>query len=170
MIGNRGGRPAKPTSLHKLHNTERARTRKQRTFEPVAEGDLDAPPPWLNKSQREGWQYALEHAPRHLLKMIDRGALTLWVIAEDNLRLATVTQNVLNERSRDLPMLVKSPLGMNTSPYIDIVDRCAKIMFRAIAELGFSPSARPRLKLDAADAPTPENPWAQFKVVTGGRN
>jgi phage terminase small subunit len=168
MKGNRGGRPAKPTALHKLHNTK---TRTDRRAEPLAEGDLSTAPEWLNASQRQGWDYALDHAPKHLLKMIDRGALALWVIAEDNLRLATVTQNQLNERSRDLPMLIKSPLGMTTSPYIDIVDRCAKIMFRAIAELGFSPAARPRLKLDPADMPAEaENPWSQFKVISGGRD
>ena len=162
--------PAKPTALHRLHNTERARTRKAREREPVADGDLVEAPAWFNASQKEGWKYALDNAPRHLLKKIDRGALTLWVVAEDNLRLATITQNALNERSRDLPLLIKSPVGMTVSPYVDILDRCAKIMFRAMGELGFSPAARPRVKMEPGEiGDETTNPWAQFKVLPGGK-
>jgi len=165
-----GNAKRKPTVLHKLHNTERARTRAQRRLEPKPVGDLDEPPEWLNDSQREGWQYALEHAPLHLLKKIDRGVLALWVVAEDNLRLATITQNRLNERGPDLPLLIRSPVGMVLSPYMDAMDRCAKVMFRCINEMGFSPAARPRIHLDTGETAEDVNPWAQFKVVNGGKD
>lgn len=166
------GRPPKPTALHKLHGTERARTRQARANEPMPEGDLDAPPNWLNDTQREGWEYAIRHSPRGMLKLLDRGLLALWVEAEDRHRLATITQNELNAKGKDLPFLVKGPDGLVASPYIDIIDRASKIMFRCADSLGFSPVARPRIKLVSEreqEADAHENPWALLSVIEGGK-
>lgn len=163
----RTGRPAKPTALHELHGTDRAYVRAARRSEPKPEGDLSKPPPWLNRSQRDGWRYAIAHAPAHLLKKLDRGMLAAWVVAEDNLRLAVVTQNRLNSERPQLPFMIRSPIGMSISPYFEIIDRATKAMFRAADHLGFSPVSRPRIRLD--DDPARESPWAQFRVMPGGR-
>lgn len=167
-----GGRPPKPTALHKLHGTFRQdRQGKRRKGEPKPVGDLQAAPTWFTDSQREGWDYAIQHSPAGLLKMIDRGMLVLWVEAEDRHRIATMTQAQLNLRSPTAPFLVKSPIGMVPSPYVDIIDRAAKIMFRASDAMGFSPVARPRIRM--GDAPGDEadknDPWSKLRVIPGGR-
>lgn len=166
-----GGRPPKPTALHKLHGTFRQdRQGKRRAGEPKPVGDLRDAPDWFTESQREGWDYAIQHSPAGLLKMIDRGMLVLWVEAEDRHRIATETQAKLNERSRDLPFLIKSPIGMVPSPYVEIIDRAAKIMFRAADAMGFSPVARPRIRVGAAPKDEDKNdPWARLRVISGGR-
>jgi phage terminase small subunit len=171
--GNRGGRPPKPTALHKLHNTAPDR---KRSAEPQPIGDLVDPPEWFTDSQVAGWRYAIEHCPKGVLKLLDRGALVLWVEAEDRHRGAMIAQATLNGRSPDLPYLVKGADGLMVSPYVEIIDRAAKIMIRMIGELGFSPAARPRIKL-VADAATPEtaaadirrDPWKFLEVVQGGK-
>ena len=48
----------------------------------------------------------MTYAPPGLLKQVDRGALVVWVIAEDDLRLANLAQARLNT-STSLPMLTK---------------------------------------------------------------
>ncbi|HEX3347424.1 MAG TPA: P27 family phage terminase small subunit [Acetobacteraceae bacterium] len=166
------GRRPKPTALHTLHGTMRSRHRKERAYEPRPVGDLTDAPDWFNESQREGWNYVMRHAPPGMLKCLDRGLMVLWVEAEDRHRIATMTQDALNAKSGNkLPYLVKSPLGMIASPYIDIIDRAAKIMFRCADSLGFSPVARPRIKMDApqGENDAPQSPWAQLQVIDGGK-
>lgn len=165
------GRPPKPTALHKLHGTFREdRQGKRRAGEPKPIGDLKAAPDWFTESQREGWDYAIRHSPPGLLKMIDRGMLVLWVEAEDRHRIATATQAELNRRSRELPFLIKSPLGMVPSPYVEIIDRAAKIMFRAADAMGFSPVARPRIRINGGQkAEDKRDPWTRLQVIAGGR-
>lgn len=111
--------------------------------EPQPEGDLEEPPDWMTPSQKEGWRYALEHAPRGLLRRLDRGVLAVWVVAEDTHRMAV-------ERVTKTGMLVKTP---NTgepiqSPYLAIQNKQAMIMMRAAAELGFSPVSRSQIALE----------------------
>jgi phage terminase small subunit len=71
-----------------------------------------------------------------------------------------------------LKLLIKGPFGLQESPYIRIMDNCAKTMIRLAQELGFSPAARPRLKVSApadADAPDDADPWSQLRVIPGGK-
>jgi P27 family predicted phage terminase small subunit len=109
--------------------------------EPAAVGELQEPPEWLTPSQKEGWRYAIEHAPRGLLKRIDSSVLVIWTIAEDFHREAAI-------KVTEFGMLIKTP---NTgepqqSPYMPIMNRQAVIMLRAVQELGFSPAARPSIE------------------------
>jgi hypothetical protein len=71
------GRRPKPTAVHKIEGTLRSRHSRARTSEPQRRGDLHETPDWLTDSQREGWDYAIKHAPKGLLKRIDRGMLVL---------------------------------------------------------------------------------------------
>ena len=169
------GRPPKPTMLHKLHGTYRE-DRNGRPREPIAEGDLDMPPDWLNAEQLESWEYAIEHAPPGLLRMIDRGVLALWVEAEARHRMASTAQSVLNKGS-NAPFLIKDHNGVTImSPYVEIIDRAAKVMLKCITEMGFSPSARPRIKMpedvgDEGEGETAEviDPWAMLRIIPGGK-
>jgi hypothetical protein len=88
----RTGRPPKPTALHKLHGTARTTRMAKRAAEPIPVGDLTDAPDWFTPSQRDGWDYAITHSPKGVLKLIDRSALVLWVEAEDSHRGAPVAR------------------------------------------------------------------------------
>ena len=164
------GRKPKPTALHKLEGTFNVTDHRHRAREPVAAGDLQPDPPaWMTPDQQAIWRYAIEHAPKSLLKMIDGGALAVWVLAEDQHRLASTMQAKIDTGSA-LPLLTKDKNGMAVvSPYIGIINRAGLRMLRAASELGFSPAARPRLVADTPPA-VDSSPWAQLTVIDGGRN
>ena len=164
------GRKPKPTALHRLEGTFNVTDHRHRAREPIAPGDLQSnPPAWMTREQKEVWQYAIEHAPKSLLKMIDRGMLAVWVLAEDQHRLASEMQAKIDTGSA-LPLLTKDKNGMAVvSPYIGIINRAGLRMLRATSELGFSPAARPRLVADTPPA-VDSSPWAQLTVIDGGRN
>jgi P27 family predicted phage terminase small subunit len=167
----RGRRP-KPTALHKLHGTYNPTDHgRARASEPVAEGELDREPPgWLTAAQKQSWRYAIDHMPRGVAKKIDRGMLVVWVEAEDRHRRAMIMQAKLDANTQ-LELLVNTPHGLAPSPYNDILDKCAKTMFRAASELGFSPAARPRIHLDPeATKGDDDNPWAALRLIPGGRS
>jgi P27 family predicted phage terminase small subunit len=136
----RGRRP-KPTHLKELEGNPGKRPLNKR--EPKPEGDLYAAPEWMSESQREGWAYAITHAPYGLLKQLDRSILAIWVVAEDLHREAA-------EKIVQYGLLTKSPnAGLPLqSPYLAILNKQAQIMLKAGAELGFSPSSRTRVQVD----------------------
>ena len=168
------GRRPKPTALHKLHGTYNATNHgRDRAQEPIPMGDLEEPPHDLTDSQEAGWRYAVANMPRGVVKLIDRGILKVWVEAEDRHNTARLMQAMLDQDTK-LKLLVKGPNGLEPSPYNTILDKCAQTMFRAAQELGFSPAARPRLKLYAQPAAAPADdvradPWAALKVIPGGK-
>ena len=74
------------------------------------------------------------------------------------------------DASCELKLLIKTPSGLVSSPYIRILDRTAKTMLRAVQELGFSPASRTRVKAPPKPAAVdPTNPWAMLKLIPGGR-
>jgi P27 family predicted phage terminase small subunit len=112
----------------------------------------------------------VEHAPRGILKAIDRGVLAVWVEAEERHRTAATMQARLDQGAK-LPLLTKTKDGTAVpSPYLGIMNRAAAIMIKAASELGFSPAARPRLAASAAqELADGHSPWARLKVVHGGK-
>jgi phage terminase small subunit len=136
------GRKPKPTVLKKLHHS----TEPINPNEPRAEGDVrpDTAPAHFDDEQREAWAYALKHAPPGMLKMIDAGVLECWVVAHCYHRRAVKAQAVAGAT-----LLVRTPhtRQMVQSPYLAIINRQALIMSKLAAELGFSPTARPRVGL-----------------------
>jgi P27 family predicted phage terminase small subunit len=164
----RGRRP-KPTALHHLHGTYNLTDHgRSRATEPVPEGDLDQAPPWFTPPQREAWRYALDHAPKGVLKKIDLSMLVAWVEAFDRHRIAMEMQTKL-DTDASLKLLIRTPQGLIPSPYNDILDKTAKKMFRAAAELGFSPAARPRIHtVPDGTKDDANNPWAALRLIPGG--
>jgi P27 family predicted phage terminase small subunit len=154
------GRRPKPTHLHKLQGTFNAtRHGRGRAGEPIAEGDLHSPPRDLTPAQKDVWRYAIRHAPRGLLKRIDRDVLAVWCEARDRWNTARLMQAKL-DASGELKLLIKGPLGLVESPYNSILEKTAKTMLRCATELGFSPAARPRLQIDQPPlSPDPDDPW-----------
>ena len=90
------GRKPKPTALHALAGTTNVTRHRNRVAEPVPEGNLDEPPDWLSPGQKLAWRYAMTHAPRNLLRRIDRGVLLVWVEAEERHRIATEQQTKID--------------------------------------------------------------------------
>lgn len=164
------GRRPKPTALHRLQGTWNATNHgRDRALEPIAQGDLGAAPGDLTPSQREVWRYAIEHAPRGVLKMIDRDILLVWVEARDRWNTARLMQAKI-DRGAELKLLIRGPMGLGPSPYNDILEKTARTMFRAAQDLGFSPAARPRIHLAPEPAATDDaNPWSALRLVQGGR-
>lgn len=166
------GRKPKPTDLHRIHGTLNATRHKHREMEPDAPGALDEPPEHLTESQKEGWRYAVAHAPLGILRKIDRGILFLWVEAEDRHRQAAMMQAKIDANTQ-LPLLTKAKDGTPIpSPYIRIMNQAADVMLRAASELGFTPASRPRLAAKTAQGvpAAPESPWAKLRVLQGGKD
>ena len=146
------GRKPKPTHLKLLAGNPGKRPLKM--DEPKPDGALFDAPEWMTESQRAGWAYAIAHAPRGLLKQLDRSVLAIWVVAEDLHRQAT-------EQIARFGMLTKAP---NTgvpmqSPYLPIVNKQAQIMLKPGSELGFTPTSRTRIHVPAE--PSRDNPFAR---------
>jgi P27 family predicted phage terminase small subunit len=162
-----GAKPA-PLALIKLRGTYRQDRHKKR--EGVeAPGDLREPPDYLTESQKAGWRFAIENAPAGILRNIDRSLLFTWVEAEDRHRTAAMMQAKIDANNR-LPLLTKGSTGtMVPSPYLKIMNVAARIMLVCAGELGFTPTARPRLaELGAAESDE-EQQWARLRVLQGGK-
>lgn len=140
-MGKRGTKP-RPTVL-KLVAGNPGR-RELNMNEPQPQGDLKDAPTWMTPAQREGWDYAIEHSPPGLLKHLDRSVLAIWVIAEDTHRQAALKVSATG-------LLVKAPLTEQPmqSPYLAIQNKQALIMMKAAAELGFTPSSRSQISVQA---------------------
>ena len=144
------GPPPKPTWLKIISGNPGKRP--LNTDEPQPIGDLVDPPDWLTPTQQEGWRYAIARAPAGLLKQLDRGIFVVFIVAEDLHREASkkVAQygSVIKVRGVATPV---------QSPYVAIQHKQARLMMRAAAELGFSPSSRPRIRLEGSTSKTTAN-------------
>lgn len=117
------------------------------------------PPAWLSVQQKDGWRYAMRHAPPGMLKRLDQSILTVWVVSEE--RHADAAQKVST-----LGSLLKSKSGTPyQNPYLAIMNKQAQIMMKAAAELGFTPSSRSRVKVEPPK-PGEGNPFADLKELT----
>ena len=147
------GRKPLPTHLKLLSGN--AGKRPVNTSEPAPVGDLVAPPEWMTDEQKAGWGYAVQNAPRGLLKLLDRSTLAVWVIAEDLHKQASIAVAkfglVTKSQTLGVPM---------QNPYLPIVNRQAQIMLKAAAELGFSPSSRSRVQVGGANQNPEGNKFA----------
>lgn len=115
--------------------------------EPIPVGELGDPPDWFSEEQKRGWEWALTHSPPGMLKMVDRGSLITWVVAEDLHRQACIEQNKVG-------LLIAAPTGaLIQSPFLPVINRQALIMLKAGGELGFTPVSRPRLATRAGSLP-----------------
>jgi phage terminase small subunit len=133
------GRKRTPTALAALHgNPSKIRLP---DAEPVPTGALEEPPEWLTREQAESWRYALAHAPPGLLRRLDRGMLTIWVVAEATHQRAV---RLLEKRCGSDLMTTQGEQEI-PSMYLSVINKQALLMIKVASELGFSPSARARV-------------------------
>ena len=162
------GRKPKPTVLHKLHGSFNVTRHRARGAEPVASGSLDVmePPADLNEHELATWHYAIEHAPRGVLKKIDRTLLTLWCKTAERYRRAEASQAGMNAQQA-LPDVIRAPSGLlMVSPYVQIMHKTALLMLKLAEQLGFTPISRPRL---GASKPAPGDGDRWLKVMDMAR-
>jgi phage terminase small subunit len=155
----RPGRKPIATELHKLRGTFRPTRHRDRAGEPQPNGRLSADPPhWMTELQGEYWTAAVEGAPPDLLRVIDGATLAVYCVAA-----------ALHQQATEAQAAVElSPDGMHPSPYLRIIDASGARLLRAIGELGFSRSSRPRLSSGAkAKGETEANIWDRFNVIPG---
>jgi len=153
----RGEKP-KPTELKILRMTAKKAEKLIRKITPTPGPLLDAPE-WLTEPQKEEWRYAIENAPRGVLKRIDKSVLAGYIVAQDTHRQAC-------QKMAASQLLVKSPkqeLPMQ-NPYLPIINRQMILMVRAACELGFTPCSRARI--DAGKVPElPAGAWEDVETA-----
>lgn len=84
----RGDKPL-PTELKVLRMTSKKAEKLIRKITPTPAPLID-PPDWLTTEQKEEWRYAIVHAPRNVLKKIDKAVLAGFIVAPDTHRRASV--------------------------------------------------------------------------------
>lgn len=147
-----------PTALRVLRMTSKKAEALLKTVTPTP-GPLVDPPDWLTAEQQIEWNYAIENAPRDVLRRIDRAALACFIVAQDIHRRAVLlmqqTQLLVKSPKQDLPI---------QNPYLPIVNRQMVLMMRAASELGFTPCARARIDAGAPPRSTAHD-WED--IATG---
>jgi hypothetical protein len=122
--------------------------------EPVPEGDLVRAPAGLTKTQQAIWKYAIEHAPRGVLKMCDSEIMKSWVLAVDR---RNELERILDEE--------RGEIGWGLSPIHRNLDRLTLVLTRLSGEIGFSPASRPRLRTEVRNERDPDSPWAILRLA-----
>lgn len=157
--GNRGGPRPKPSALKLIEGSRSAKEGKYpvREDEPLPEGELARAPDDLTPEQVDAWDYAIENAPKTLLRKLDRDAFKAWVVAvceqdKANAELAasgemiTVPGRTRTTTKKDGSTVVDEwPSYKAISPWTTIRDRAFLRMMKAVTELGFSPTSRTRI-------------------------
>lgn len=148
------GRKPKPSYLRVLDGN--AGHRPLNKEEPLPKGNLLEPPASLSDRQKEIWRRTLALAPPALLKDLDESVYKIWVVAYDY-------HDEANRMVGTHGVFMKTKTGTPIqSPWIAVVNRQALIMMKAAAEMGFTPSARSRVKVD----PTKEaNKFSELKEL-----
>ncbi len=147
----RGAKP-KPTHLKVIAGNPGKRPLNKREPKPV--GDLTAAPEWMSEGQKQIWTRAIKSAPAGLLKELDESVLVAWVVAADLHREAS-------QKVARFGMMTKTPKTSEPmqNPYLAVLNRQAQIMLKAAAEMGFTPSSRSRVSVDAGKA---GDEWEDF--------
>lgn len=138
----KGGVKPKPTYMRVLEGN--ASNRPLNQHEPKPKEPLTDPPESLSDRQKEIWRRALGQAPPELLKSVDESVFKVWVIAYD-------FHDQANTMVNKAGVFMKTKNGVPIqNPWMAVVNRQSLIMMRAAAEMGFTPSARSRVKVESS--------------------
>lgn len=146
------GRKKKPVELKMLEGTYRKD--RDNLSAPKVTGDLVSPPTYFSDEQSEVWKYAIENAPKGLLKKLDISVLEIWVTAY-------VTYRESYAKVQEMGQVMTSPSGYPiVNPYLSNMNKQAMIMLKASSELGFSPTSRSKVSVEQAEIE--HDPWEKL--------
>lgn len=146
------GRKKKPTELKIIEGTYRKD--RDNPLAPKVTGDLVSPPSYFSEAQSEVWKYAIENAPKGLLKKLDISILEIWVTAY-------VTYRESYAMVQEMGQVVTSPSGYPiVNPYLSNMNKQASIMMKAASELGFTPTSRSKVSIEQESVE--DDPWAMI--------
>jgi phage terminase small subunit len=148
------GRKPKPTALHRLHNTLNPTRHRDRKSEPVPEGELHTAPPGMTAAEQRVWRQTIRDMPKGVLFKIDTQLLRAW--CETVVRRAEIARVLDADRGM---------LGWEEAAGHRALDRATLLL----AELGFSPASRPRLRIEEVREPDPSSPWSILRLVHDNR-
>ena len=151
------GRKPIPTMLKLVSGTQRRD--RANPDEPQPVGVLLAPPEWMTDEQKSEWVYALEHAPRGLLRQLDKNIFAQWCLISVELvehEIAIRVEGRVIERGGaqrvtinpdgSQTKTVRSPIKVN-NPRVRQIRDAQAMLIKVTAELGFSPTSRSRITL-----------------------
>lgn len=137
------GRKPKPAYLRVLDGNAGHRPGNPDAPQPI--GDLVEAPPHLTATQQAIWRRAIAHAPPGMLKHLDRSVFEGWVIAVDTLE-------QIRAKVALLGMIIKGPQGQAiVNPLLREQRGQTNLVRQLASELGFSPTARQRVKVPKPD-------------------
>ena len=110
--------------------------------EPRPSGDLKDPPDWFSPRQRIIWDQCIRNAPAGLLKLLDATVLEVFVVAKQIHEDAAMK---VEKFGAVVKLEDGSPMR---SPFIGVMNQQAAFMLKCCAEMGFTPSARSRVKVE----------------------
>ena len=164
------GRPPKPTELHRLQGTYNATKHgRDRRGEPVPGMPLcERPPPGLTARERVEWRKQVALLPRGVAKQLDAPWLVLWCRAAARHLVASRALEAAARADPDHPYQIAGARGgWQPHPLVGVIAQAEQTMRIASAELGFSPSARTRIRgVEAAVPPAdaPPRAWRGVKM------
>jgi P27 family predicted phage terminase small subunit len=150
-VGNRGGRPPKPTALKLIQGT--ARKDRVSANEPKPEKPARVPPPpkGLGKIGQAEWRRTAKHLHGlNLLTVVDTEMLFQYCKAVELERQATGYLAKWNLDHPDHPNLIKinavTGISYRTHPWVLQRDTARKAVLDFAKEFGMSPSSRTRVE------------------------
>jgi len=124
---------------------------------------LGGPPSWMTKMQKEIWREGLANCPAGLLRALDSSIYQAWVFACYSQRRAA--ERFATEGEHMTIMTVNG--GVRENPLLRIMRSEGSQMAKLASEMGFTPSARMRVKGDGDDKPEDENEFNEFTQAPG---
>lgn len=135
------GRKPKPTRIKQLNGNPGKRPLNEN--EPKPQGELSTPPSFLSPAAVTIWNEALTEAPPGLLTSVDSSVLanyctwraTFEQAATEMLQRGSVSASIRGERK--------------VAPEVMVMHKASTNMMRACTEMGFTPSSRGRMHVEA---------------------
>lgn len=150
------GRKPKPNYLRVLDGGAGHRPQNLDAPEPV--GDLIEVPPTLSATQQLIWRGGLASCPPGMLKLIDASVFKNWVVSVDMVE-------HLRQDIEKFGRVIKGPNGAIVNPLMRELRGYMDKVRQHAAELGFSPTARPRVKVDKSKAPGGGSAFEKLKSL-----
>ena len=126
---------------------------------------IGGPPSWMTKLQKDIWREGIDNCPRNLLRALDTSVYQSWVFA------CYSQQRAAEQFEREGAHMTITTLNgsVRENPLLRVIRSEGAQMLRLAAEMGFTPTARMRVKADDDD-PKKQNDFDQFLQNDGRKS